>query len=60
MHYVIGLAGLALCVHGYMWSAHALGIPETFERSLITDVRYGFGLVLLALAAISFQLRRKP
>ncbi|MBX3580035.1 MAG: hypothetical protein KF723_22755 [Rhizobiaceae bacterium] len=60
MHYIIAAAGIALCIHGYAWSAGALGIPETFERSLISDIRIGFGLVLLALAAISYQLRRKP
>jgi hypothetical protein len=58
MHYLIAAAGIGLCAYSVVWSAAALGIPETFERSLIGDMRMGFGLVLLALAIISYQLSR--
>jgi hypothetical protein len=58
MHYLIALAGVAMIAHGIIWSAAYMGIPETFERSLLGDLRIGFGLILLALAGISFQLRK--
>jgi len=60
MHYVIGFAGLGFCAYGYAWSAQAMGIPETFERSLLTDLRFGIGAILLALAAVVYRLRRTP
>lgn len=47
-----------MIAYGYVWSATYLGIPESFERSLLSDLRTGFGLILLALAGISFQLRK--
>lgn len=47
-----------MIAYGYVWSAAYMGIPETFERSLIGDLRVGVGLVLLALAAISYQLAK--
>jgi hypothetical protein len=59
VHYFIAAAGIGLCVYSYLWSAAALGIPETFERSLIGDIRMGFGLILLALAVISFQISKR-
>lgn len=59
MHFVIGLAGLAFIAYGYAWSATGGGGPPSFERSLITDIRTGIGVILLALAVISYQLNRR-
>ncbi|MBO6539870.1 MAG: hypothetical protein JJ969_10760 [Rhizobiaceae bacterium] len=58
MHILMALAGAGMIAYGYVWSATYLGIPESFERSLLSDLRTGFGLILLALAGISFQLRK--
>lgn len=58
MHFLIALAGVGMIAYGIVWSAVYMGIPESFERSLLGDLRIGIGLILLALAGISFQLRK--
>lgn len=58
MHIVIALAGVGFIAYGYVWSATYMEIAPTFERSLLADIRIGIGVILLALAAISFQLER--
>lgn len=54
MHFLIALAGIGMIAYGYGWSAAYLGTPESFERSLLGDLR----MILLALVGISFRLRK--